>query len=68
MIPASVAPTNGRTEQVHMIRHDHPSAQAVLNLIVKEKRLLNHLSDIKIPQVTFSAALIEVDLNALSHQ
>jgi hypothetical protein len=50
------------------IRHDHPSAQAVLNLIVKEKRVLNHLSDLMIPQVTLSMALIEVNLNALSHQ
>jgi len=57
-----------RTKQVHMIRHDHPSTQVVLNFIVKKKRVLSHLSDLMVPQVTLSVALIEVDLNALSHQ
>ena len=37
-------------------------------MIVKQKCVLNHFSDARIAQITIAVALIEIDLNALSHK
>jgi hypothetical protein len=51
-----------------MIRHKDPGAQPILHLVMKEQRVLNKVGDIRIAQVTASVPLIEVHLNAPSHQ
>ena len=52
---------------MNVIWHYYPGDEAIFLLIVKQEGVLNHARYIRISQMTFAIALIEICFNALSH-
>ena len=52
---------------MNVVWHYHPRQQPVLDLIVKEQRVLHHSSEPRLFQITIAVTLIEVSFHSTTH-